>query len=548
MSKPTVHLICNAHLDPVWQWRWEEGCAEALATFRTAVDLTGEHPDLIFNHNEAVLYRWVERYDPGLFEAIRERVRRGRWCISGGWFLQPDANLPGLESFFRHIREGRRYFKDRFDASPKTAYNFDSFGHHGGLPQVLRRTGYELYIHMRPEAEHLTLPSDLYRWRGVDGSEILTLRIAVGLYHTERDNIMTRLTEGVRLALERGRDVPVFWGLGNHGGGATREDLARIDDFIAGEDRVRIVHSTTERLLDALREAGRDAPVHEGDLQRVFTGCYTSLSRIKRGARRSLGRLVQAESLATAAWWCFGAPYPEEELDRAWEAHLFNDFHDILPGTCVEPAERDALDGYGRVLEATRRIRLGAMAAFRRARPAPATLPVTVLNSHPTLTRAPVDVEFMADYRPFWDGTRHMALIDEQGREVPCQEEQPEALLPFNAWRRKVSFMADPPALGMAHFRLEARRGEAPDPPPFRPGAEARMDEATGLVTSLKDRSGAGAAAGPALRGPRFRRRRRLVGYGVLRLEPAGRRLRRASRLGAHHRGGARPANRGIGA
>ena len=41
-----VYLVANAHLDPVWLWRWEEGCAEALSTFRTAAELTEEFPGL----------------------------------------------------------------------------------------------------------------------------------------------------------------------------------------------------------------------------------------------------------------------------------------------------------------------------------------------------------------------------------------------------------------------------------------------------------------------------------------------------------------------
>ncbi|HMP80075.1 MAG TPA: hypothetical protein PKD54_11530, partial [Pirellulaceae bacterium] len=89
MARPKIHLICNAHLDPVWQWRWEEGCAEALSTFATAVELLDEHDQLVFNHNEAVLYRWVEQSDPDLFSRIRELVAAGRWSISGGGYLQP---------------------------------------------------------------------------------------------------------------------------------------------------------------------------------------------------------------------------------------------------------------------------------------------------------------------------------------------------------------------------------------------------------------------------------------------------------------------------
>ena len=138
-KRPRLHIILNAHLDPVWQWRWEEGAAEALATFGNAAAILRQYPHVIFNHNEALLYRWVEVYDPALFREIQRLVREGRWSISGGWYLQPDVNLPGLESLVRHILEGQRYFWEKFRVRPQVAYNFDSFGHSGGLPQTLRR-------------------------------------------------------------------------------------------------------------------------------------------------------------------------------------------------------------------------------------------------------------------------------------------------------------------------------------------------------------------------------------------------------------------------
>ena len=461
MNKPAVHLICNAHLDPVWQWRWEEGASEAQATFRTAVELLHEHSRLVFCHNEAVLYQWVERYDPALFKEIQKLVRKGRWAISGGWYLQPDVNMPGLESLIRQIAEGRKYFQEKFGAAPKVAYNFDSFGHSGGLPQVLMRSGYKMYIHMRPQSHELELPSDLYRWRGVDGSEILTYRIAVGLYHSERDNIEQKISEGIELALKLNRDVPVFWGLGNHGGGATRDDLSVIDALMRREKWVRIVHSTPDRFYEALKGEAKNVPVVEGDLQRVFTGCYTSLSRIKRAAIKNLGGLIQAEALRTASWWSAGQDFPSAELREAWKGQLFNDFHDILTGTCTEPAEQDALELYGKVSDSSRRLRLEAAAAFNKGATQKLYIPLTVLNADPSLTHAPVEVECMADYRPFWKGKWHLRLFKLDGTEIPCQEEQPESLLPFNRWRRKVSFMADIPGLGVSHYEIRADKGEA---------------------------------------------------------------------------------------
>jgi len=501
MNKPAVHLICNAHLDPVWQWRWEEGAAEAIATFRTAARLLHQHPDFIFCHNEAVLYQWVERHDPALFMEIERLVASGRWAVAGGWFIQPDTNLLGTESLLRHMLEGRRWFKKAFGVEPRVAYNFDSFGHSGGLPQLLRQAGYEMYIHMRPQPHELALPADLYRWRGVDGSEVIGYRMEVGLYHSERDNIEEKITAGIDLSLRLRRDVPVFWGLGDHGGGATREDLKRIDDMIAAGPSVPVVHSTPDRFYEAVAGAARSAPVVRGDLQRCFTGCYTSLSRLKRRAVESLGTLVQSEAAATAAWWLRGDPVPMADLHEAWRAHIFNDFHDIITGSCVEPAERDALDLYGKAADIARRTRLGAAAAFGRGEGEGPALPVTVLNANPVLSRAPVEFETMADYRPFWKGTWHLRLFRHDGREIPCQEEQPEALLPFNDWRRRISFMDDLPGVGAAHYFLKAFPGKDPaaSGKPKKPALPHRFDARTALIRSVR-----AGTAGEVLAGPLF--------------------------------------------
>ncbi len=498
MDRPVIHLICNAHLDPVWQWRWEEGCAEALATFRVAAALLREDPTFRFNHNEALLYRWVEEHDPGLFEEIRALVREGRWSVLGGWDLQPDVNLPGLESLYRHMEEGRRYFQDRFGVRPRVACNFDSFGHPAGLPQLLRQGGYSLYVFMRPLPEELELPDHLFRWRGLEGSEIPALRVPIGFYHSDRDDLDEKIARTVELALEKGRDVPLFWGLGDHGGGATREDLERIREWRSREKRVRIEHSTLEDYLDAVGEAIRRAPLFEGGLQRSMTGCYTSLSRLKRAAARSLGLLVQAESLRSATWWDLGLPFPEEDLAQAWRDHLFNDFHDILPGSGTEEVERDALALYGKAEHLARRARMGAAAAWSRGgREQPPSLPLSVLNGLPLFGRTPVEVEFMVDYRPLPPGEWHVRLFDSSGREVPCQEEPPLAMLPHNGWRRKISFEADLSALGARGYHLEVRKGPAPPREPFRPALSHGIDPASGLVGRIEFAGAENLLSGP---------------------------------------------------
>ena len=126
-----IYLIGNAHLDPVWLWRWQEGYSEVLATCRSALDRLSEFDDFVFTCAGAAYYNWVEESDPQMFEEIRQRVREGRWIIVGGWWIQPDCNAPSGESYARQALYSQRYFKEKFGLTAKVGYNVDSFGHNG---------------------------------------------------------------------------------------------------------------------------------------------------------------------------------------------------------------------------------------------------------------------------------------------------------------------------------------------------------------------------------------------------------------------------------
>ena len=499
MKKPVIHLICNAHLDPVWQWRWDEGAAEAITTFSTAVRLLKEFPAFVFNHNEAILYRWVQEYDPLLFRDIQKLVGEGRWCISGGWDLQPDVNMPGTESIIRHIVEGRQFFLKHFGARPVVACNFDSFGHSGGLPQILAGAGYAMYVHMRPGQKDLSLSSDLYRWRGIDGSEVAAYRIPSSGYNTFHDKAVERIREGIDVSLKLGRDTPVFWGLGDHGGGGTGRELEHIHTLMRQEHRVEIIHSSTERYYQAIRDVIPTVPVVSGDLQRIFTGCYTSMSRLKRRMQRNLGELVQTEGLRAATWWTEGQEYPAEEICDAWRDHLFNDFHDILPGSSVESGELDALDLYGRSSETSRRLRLGAVSGFSRGQHRILEIPVTVLNMNPGARRIPVELEYMIDHVPKLEGRWHARLFATGGSEIPVQEESAESLLLPDQWRRKVCFNATLPAIGASYYRIEMHKGP-PVSRPAQPLVKFSVSE-SGLITNLDAGDGREVLDGEAMKG-----------------------------------------------
>ena len=197
-KKLVVHLIANAHLDPVWLWNWPAGVDEALATFRSAADRCEEYPELIYTRGEAWLYEVVEALDPALFQRVKNLISAGRWSIAGGQYIQPDANLPTEAGWRKQFQIGGDYFESRFGIRPKIAFNVDTFGHPATLPDILSCAGYSGYVFHRPNQEQMTLPAQTFRWRGSAGGEVIAFRIAPS-YVTRSDTIYGQIMSAGRL-------------------------------------------------------------------------------------------------------------------------------------------------------------------------------------------------------------------------------------------------------------------------------------------------------------------------------------------------------------
>ena len=221
-----LHLIGNAHLDPVWMWKWQEGSAETKATVRSALDRMKEFPDFKFVCSSSVVYRWIEEFDPAMFEEIKARVREGRWEIVGGWMIQPDCNIPCGESFARHALISQRYFQEKFGKMAETGYNVDSFGHNGSLPMILCHSRMKHYVFMRPMAHEKELPAHLFFWESADGSRVETYRVP--FYYNIDSNHRKFEKLGQIAEIDESSDQMAFYGVGNHGGGPTVELLKQM--------------------------------------------------------------------------------------------------------------------------------------------------------------------------------------------------------------------------------------------------------------------------------------------------------------------------------
>lgn len=330
-----VHLIANAHLDPIWLWNWQAGVDEALATFRSAVDRCHEYPEFRYTRGEAWLYRWVEEMDPGLFAAVGELVAEGRWSVAGGQWVQPDANLPTAAGWRKQILLGQRYFQDRFGVSPQVAYNVDSFGHPATLPDLLAGLGYHGYVFHRPNRRQVPLPEQTFRWKGSGGAEVVGFRIEPA-YVTRSDELQGQIDLSVRAADPELGHTMMFYGLGNHGGGPTKASIEWLREYRDAVDGVELRFSTVDEFYAAILPQRECLPMVDWELQRTFPGCFSVMHEVKQLQHRGERLLEQAEALAHA--FCAVGVEQRESLrriDSAWEDLAFTQFHDILAGTSI---------------------------------------------------------------------------------------------------------------------------------------------------------------------------------------------------------------------
>ncbi len=483
-----IHLIANAHIDPVWLWEWEEGAAAALSTFRTAADLCEEFDGFVFNHNEALLYEWIGEYDEDLLRRIKSLVRRGKWHIMGGWYLQPDCNMPSGESMVRQILAGRRYFMDAFGVATRTAVNFDPFGHSRGLVQILAKAGYDSYLICRPAPPECTTLPDEFVWIGYDGSEVLVRRDA-GHYPSD----FGKAAEKIRAYMKTHRDDSpgiVLWGVGDHGGGPSRLDLERISALQA-ESSLPVIHSTPEAYFAAVRGRKSAFPVLRESANPWAVGCYTSMIAVKKRHRQLESAYFAAEKMLSIAALSGGFPYPAAELAEARKDLLFSEFHDILPGSSIQPVEEAALRMMDHGLEILSRLRCRAFFKLTENEP-PSTdadiIPLFVHNPHPWPVQGMFSCEFFPADQTMGTGWT-VPRLSRDGQPVACQLEREASSLNVD-WRKNVVFAARLPPCSMNRFDCTLEKVPERPRPHLVPEGGLYTLKRDSLCVSIGEKSG----------------------------------------------------------
>jgi alpha-mannosidase len=326
-SAKKLQLLCvsHAHIDMNWQWSYAETTAITLDTLRTVLLLLEEYPEFTFAQSQASVYEIVEKYDPVMLEKIKRYVKEGRWEVSASTWVEGDKNMPSGESQLRHLLYTKRYLSQLLDIDSKTLnldFEPDTFGHSANVPEILRHAGVSYYYHCRGAKDRIAS-----RWKSPSGASVVSY-CEPFWYNWNVDETIAQYVPafcsqyGVNTALR-------VYGIGDHGGGPTRRDIERIRDMMTWPIFPTICFGTYRSFFTSL-EKGK-LPVYTGEMNPVFTGCYTTQTRIKQANKVMEIKLEEAESFMVMSSLFTGKT--GISLESAWRTTLFNQFHDIITGS-----------------------------------------------------------------------------------------------------------------------------------------------------------------------------------------------------------------------
>ena len=350
------NLLGHAHLDMAWLWTTDETKEVAQRTFKSVFSLQQNCPALTFGHTSPALYEWIERDNPELFQEIANAVRLNKWELLGGMWIEPETNLVSGESLIRQLIYGQQYYQEKFGEITKVAWLPDSFGFTWQLPQILKQCGIEYFVTGKLHWNDTTkFPHGCFWWESPDGTRLLTLMSPPNVTGVMDTNPITMTNYALDWETQTGLQ-DIFWlpGVGDHGGGPTKDMLEVADKWHHSPFFPEIKFTKAIDYLNRISRSHTKFPIWQDELYlELHRGCYTVRADQKKYNRYCERLLYEAELWSSFAIlvcedWFVVQPLLsninifsrkegicQELIETAWKKVLFNQFHDILPGTSI---------------------------------------------------------------------------------------------------------------------------------------------------------------------------------------------------------------------
>jgi len=359
--KPTVHAVGHSHIDMAWLWRLAATREKASRTFSTVLNLMEEFPEYIFMHSSPQLYKFLAEDYPEIFERVKEKLQSGQWEATGGMWVEADTNVPSGESLVRQFLYGKQYFKEELGVDTTVLWLPDVFGYSAALPQIAKKSGIDYFMTTKISwNQYNVFPYDTFKWRGLDGTEILAHFITTpgGDYYTYNGALVPEDIPGIWENYKQ-KDINdqllLAYGWGDGGGGPTREMLMTRKAMEDMPGLPYIKPSKVEPYFKALGEAAEASgslETWDGELYFEYhRGTYTSQAFVKKANRQMEILLHIAEFLSMLRDLKQGtSEYPQTSLKEIWERVLLLQFHDIIPGTSIREVYEDAREDYEKLI------------------------------------------------------------------------------------------------------------------------------------------------------------------------------------------------------
>ncbi|KAM7103654.1 alpha-mannosidase 2C1 [Ciconia maguari] len=368
-SQHTIHAMGHCHIDSAWLWPYEETIRKCARSWVTVVRLMECNPELTFTCSQAQQFEWVRSWYPGLYAQIQDFVAKGQFVPVGGTWVEMDGNLPSGESMVRQFLQGQRFFQEQFGRICSEFWLPDTFGYSAQLPQLMRGCGIRRFLTQKLSWNLVnTFPHHTFFWEGIDGSRVLTHfppGDSYGMHGRVEEMLKT-----VKNNKDKGRvnHSALLFGFGDGGGGPTQKMLDRMKRMSDTDGLPRVQISTPNRLFSVLEKESSQLCTWVGELfLELHNGTYTTQAQIKKGNRECERILHDVEVLSTlAAARSSAFQYPASQLQRLWRLLLLNQFHDVLPGSCIQLVVEDALQYYTEIRRAGARLQEEAVQSLCR--------------------------------------------------------------------------------------------------------------------------------------------------------------------------------------
>lgn len=359
----TFHCIGHTHIDVAWLWQLKHTREKSARSFSTVLRLMEKYPEYIFLQTQPQLYAYIKEDYPELYEEMKRRIQEGRWEVDGGMWLESDCNIPSGESLVRQLLHGTQFIRDEFQKECKYLWLPDVFGYSWALPQILKKSGIDTFMTTKISwSQYNRMPHDTFKWRGIDGTEILTHFITTtepwpgSTIYTYNGLISPKTAKESWEAYRDKRvnqDLLLAYGYGDGGGGVNREmlEMRKRIDQLPGLPHMKT--STANEYFNKLHENVNNTKeyVHtwDGELYLEYhRGTYTSQAFVKQMNRKLelLFRESEWLNVLNGIQQNSLSQYPKDDLKEGWEILLRNQFHDIIPGSSIKEVYEDAREEY----------------------------------------------------------------------------------------------------------------------------------------------------------------------------------------------------------